>query len=403
MSTNGPTIKQNLDKFSAVVTPWGKMISLKEAYKYTCRHTASIAVYAMQALRIIEPDYNKRTTAMCDLGYKALASMNSPDFQENYRKQLGIPNNLAQGSYLGGVMGDMGDESQLMAGRIQQFTPERVEKELDTCPWDIVGSELCRMTTAFFTAFWDMNGKKGPEMAVNMCEAKGCGDLHCRVTGEDMVKYKRIKVGYLDNFNKPVGELHVTPREKCLTETQVLREGKYVNPFGLEVPLEQCYYIAAWQGWTWSVGYILYTMHAIESDAKKIENVLRCVCEAAGKASFIEPAGIKGVRDWLGVPGDVNDGRVLGALIGMILDTDLTPYEMKVFTADTVKIDVDRNTFINRAGVMPMPDLIPIYESLYKGMAKTLIDAEWSAWFEDVDKDQKTLHLVIARKVDKYC
>ena len=75
-----------------------------------------------------------------------------------------------------------GDEYQNMAGRVIQFTRDRVEKELDACPWDIVGAELCNMTTAMFTANFDIESAVPGEneVSLNMCEARGCGDRKCR-------------------------------------------------------------------------------------------------------------------------------------------------------------------------------------------------------------------------------
>lgn len=395
-------IKEGLEKIPGVVTSWGRVLSLKDAYKYSGRHIASITAYLMQVLRLIEPDYKKRTLTLCQLSSQMINMVDSPDFKSDQRKEHQIPDNVPHGNYIGGLTGHEGDEAGLMAGRVQEFTPERVEKELDTCPWDIVGSELCRMTTAMFSGYFDMNGEKGA-MAVDMCEARGCGDMHCRIVAEDKKKYFRADQDLLDHFGTPLGKNHVTPREECLSETQVLRTGKFVNPFGKEHTIEEFFHRMNWQGWIWSVTYLMISINELAQDPKKVENTIRAVFETAGKASFIEVGAIKGVRDWLGVPGEVNDGRVLGSLFEVILDVGLVPYTVKEFNADRVRLDIDRSTFIDRGGVMPVPELIPAYESLLKGMAKTLISAEWSAWFTNKETDENMLHLIIERKIDKYC
>ena len=99
-----------------------------------------------------------------------MAVAGSPDEQKNYvnaalYEAFNIPELCEKSSWLGGITGDSGDEWENMAGRVIQFTRNRVEKELDTCPWDIVGSELCNMTTSMFTdklrsGFFQRNRKR---------------------------------------------------------------------------------------------------------------------------------------------------------------------------------------------------------------------------------------------------
>ena len=90
-----------------------------------------------------------------------MAVAGSPDEQKNYvnaalYEAFNIPELCEKSSWLGGITGDSGDEWENMAGRVIQFTRNRVEKELDTCTWDIVGSELCNMTPvcSLQTSIW---------------------------------------------------------------------------------------------------------------------------------------------------------------------------------------------------------------------------------------------------------
>ncbi len=95
------------------------------------------------------------------------------------------------------------------------------KKELDTCPWDIVGSELCNMTTSMFTANFDLASSKGTEneVALNMCQARGCGNKHCRVVAERRDVYGLPKQGgWLDHMQQPVDPIHDTPRERMVKE-----------------------------------------------------------------------------------------------------------------------------------------------------------------------------------------
>jgi hypothetical protein len=71
-------------------------------------------------------------------------------------------------------------------------------------------------------------------------------------------------------------------------------------------------------------------------------------------------------------------------------------HKMIQFDADRTIIEVDRKTFIRNN-----PELVTAYSAMYKGMAQTLIDAEWSAGFDE-KAPKETLRLVIERKVDKF-
>lgn len=122
-----------------------------------------------------------------------------------------------------------------------------MEKELDTCPWDIVGSELCNMTTSMFTANFDLASSKGTEneVALNMCQARGCGNKHCRVVAERRDVYGLPKQGWLDHMQQPVDPIHDTPRERMVKEGQCLRNGQYTQNFGEETSLEKAYHWVA--------------------------------------------------------------------------------------------------------------------------------------------------------------
>ena len=128
-----------------------------------------------------------------------------------------------------------------MAGRVIQFTRNRVEKELDTCPWDIVGSELCNMTTSMFTANFDLASSNGTgnEVALNMCQARGCGNKHCRVVAERRDVYGLPKQDWLEHMQQPVDPIHDTPRERMVKDGQCLRNGQYTQNFGEETSLEK--------------------------------------------------------------------------------------------------------------------------------------------------------------------
>ena len=177
-------LKEKLDSRKCFATAWGKLITEEEAYRQLNRQIAAMTANLFQVMRIFEPSWEKRTEAICDIANMMnMAVAGTPEEQKNYvnaslYEAFNIPELCEKSSWLGGITGDSGDEWENMAGRVVQFTRNRVEKELDTCPWDIVGSELCNMTTSMFTANFDLASSKGTEneVALNMCQARGCGN-----------------------------------------------------------------------------------------------------------------------------------------------------------------------------------------------------------------------------------
>ena len=131
-----------LESRSCVETVWGKLIPAKEAYKYALRQIASFSANLFQVMRILEPDWEKRTAAICEIAYMMNMSASSEEYMKEFYDEWNIPEFCERSAWLGAIFGDSGDEYENMAGRVIQFTRNRVEKELDTCPWDIVGSSF---------------------------------------------------------------------------------------------------------------------------------------------------------------------------------------------------------------------------------------------------------------------
>jgi len=213
-------LKEKLDSRKCFATAWGKLITEEEAYRQLNRQIAAMTANLFQVMRIFEPSWEKRTAAICDIANMMnMAVAGTPEEQKDYvnaslYEAFNIPELCEKSSWLGGITGDSGDEWENMAGRVVQFTRNRVEKELDTCPWDIVGSELCNMTTSMFTANFDLASSNGTEneVALNMCQARGCGNKHCRVVAERRDVYNLPKQDWLEHMQQPVDHLfHILP------------------------------------------------------------------------------------------------------------------------------------------------------------------------------------------------
>ena len=185
----------HVDTHRGVQTAFGKIIPEKEAYSYCLRTIAAFSANIFQVMRHLNDDWEDRTAAITEIAnmMNCAACAGSDEELNQYLNQFyddwNIPELVKRSAWIGAIWGDYGDEAEDMAGRVIQFTENRVEKELDTCPWDIVGSEMCNMTTGMFTANFDIaaGGEHGAitnDVQLNMCEARGCGNPHCRVVAE---------------------------------------------------------------------------------------------------------------------------------------------------------------------------------------------------------------------------
>ena len=148
----------------------------------------------------------------------------------------------------------------------------------------------------------------------------------------------------------------------------------------------------------------LYLLPAIDNavrlgytDAKNADWIKKCVLEAAGKAMFGERYAIKACRDYLGVPNSVGeDGRLLGGLIEILLQSLVCSYEIEAFNKDEVIYVIDRGG-LAITGCQSLPEA---HLYMWQGMVKTLVNAQWSVWEEDSPKGK--LRIKIAKKIDKF-
>ena len=290
-------LKEKLEQRKCFPTAWGKLITEEEAYRQLNRQIAAMTANLFQVMRIFEPSWEKRTEAICGIANMMnMAGAGTPEEQKDYvnaslYEAFNIPELCEKSSWLGGITGDSGDEWENMAGRVVQFTRNRVEKELDTCPWDIVGSELCNMTTSMFTANFDLASSNGTEneVALNMCQARGCGNKHCRVVAERRDVYNLPKQGWLDHMQQPVDPIHDTPRERMVKEGQCLRNGQYTQNFGEETSLEKAYHWVAQMGWVWSIQFPMMAIKDMAPDEDEFLRVFRIVFATAARTSSSIP------------------------------------------------------------------------------------------------------------------
>lgn len=94
----------------------------------------------------------------------------------------------------------------------------------------------------------------------------------------------------------------------------------------------------------------------------------------------------------------MEDGRVLGGYIEMLLQMLQVPYEIKAFNEEEVIYDIDYKKFERMTQY-----LVPAYLALFYGMCRTLVNAEWFCWRETEGVSDDILRLKIGKKIDFRC
>jgi hypothetical protein len=361
----------------------------------------------MQALRIVLPDYANRAKLMCENTYAwqfAMTGQRMGYFVDDVNIHP-----FFRGGFCGGLIGDKGDDAMLMPGRVNDFGTYRVEKELDVCDWDVVGSELCRATTMGLLGSANAVAdtlRPGPRLEFHMVEAKGCGDRHCRIVAECRKKYPMPEHEIWEAFG-PVGsadQIKFTPEEECVKDSNTFREEcNYAFISGTNAENDASDAVRSLYSCAATTFILPTAKYAIEKgliEEKFFDHVLKCVCEAAGKAAFGEAYAKEALRLWLGVPREIgdDDGRVMGGHIEMYLQSVRVPYEIEAFNKDEVVYVINRNALV--VGAPKFADALVWY---WYGMTKTLVNAQWSLWEEPGDTPADKLRVKIAKKIDKFC
>ncbi|MGI6069355.1 MAG: hypothetical protein ACOYBE_02900 [Blautia sp.] len=396
-----------LPNHAAIKSPWEKLVSYHDAVHYCQRYSGVVGSAIMGAYRILLPDYEERTEILCQNAYARLDYINKMmdgGVCEGMMTELNIHPFMC-GAFTGGLTGDSGDEKLLMCGRVNDFGTYRVEKELDVCYWDIIGSELCRSTTQSLQACADnfaAHRHGGPTMEYHMVEAKGCGDRHCRIVAESREKYPMPPHKMWECMG-PVAtadQIKYTKEEDTVAESMMFREECDYQFVGGTT--EVCDWNSAYPMVAQSNGasYILPALDQIVAmgkvEASFVDHVLNCVAEAAGKAAFGEFYAKEGFRQWVGAPHDVDDGRLMGAHLEMFLQANRVSYEVEAFNKEEAIYKIDAKALANNLNRQNL-----VYVAFWRGMTRSLVNAQWSLWEED--STEETLRLKIAKKVDKFC
>lgn len=386
--------------YYAVQSPWNRLYSYQEALHYASRFEAVLSAAALQGLRIMIPDYEQRAQLMCEDSY-ARQYFTGQNYGDD--DSFGI-HPFFCGQFAGALIGDKGDDALLMCGRCQDFGTYRAEKELDVCDWDICGSELCRATTTSLlgqSAASAERRRKGPSLDYMMVEAKGCGDRHCRIIAESREKYPAPPHELWQSFGPAVTDEYkkVTQEEDCVAESMMFREEcdyRFVNGTNNETDSSN-------QMINMSTAASLYILPSVAETVKRgivtreqADHILKCVLQASGKALFGEYYARKACRQWLGAPEEMNDGRVMGGLLEVLLQSLVCKYQVEAFNKDEVILVIDR-AGLEITGTKDVPEA---HLWMWQGMVKTLVNTQWSLW-EEASPAGK-MRIKIAKKIDKF-
>lgn len=390
----------------AVRTPWDKLISFHDAYHYALRGYASMGAVFMQVLRILIPDYDARMTHMCN--NMNLAPLKGTPYQDMMYK--GTYDEVGSFPFVNPyqtelLKGDRGDESLLLTGCVMDFNHYRFEKEIYTCSCDIVGSEICRMTTYAFAQLGALYVKEGDiPMELNMVEAIGCGHDRCRLVGENREKYP-LPEAEGKKIYEVMGPIATGDMLKRASEEEMFKEAQHFRSecgyryrSGINKEYTAAEQWEACMSSPYGPNLINSSIVSAEPDEAKRKHLITCLFEAAGKMAFSEPTSIKAMREWLGVPDEIKDQRVMAGLIEVVLQSNGTPYEVVAFNKDEVILDIDKAKL--ERGTAHMADA---YLAMWNGMIKTLVSARYFVWEETEGAEEGKLRIKLGNKIDFFC
>lgn len=393
-----------LRQFRGMITPWEQIKSFRETCHFLWRHSAIMGVAYMNALKIIEPDYEKRQTTMSNNWAQQMQYMWSEadplGVLKGFEDRHDIPPFMKKSAYRSACYCDIGDEFTGMPGYIWYASSDRIEKEVHQCPIDIIGPDACDLSNGggqYFCHGCSRLGKEG--LTAYLVQRKGEGDPYCHVLHETVAKYGPNKNA--DGYDWEMwGPGATMPRETDQAphklECEWMHTGEFVSPLGARWTAGEMYR----QSCQAPLAYACHAAGAIRTltkpeDAKMVQHVVNVMFETAGKCQFAEYNTRKAAREWLGVPADLNDGRVLGAYISMIQQAKSVPWKFVEFTEERTVVEVD--AFLqNYFG--QYPELTEAYRAYFDAIAKTLVDCQWVVKLGE-DAPEGKIHYVIEKGV----
>jgi hypothetical protein len=382
--------------FRGMISPWDQIKSFKETYNFTIRHAAIMGIAFIGAMRIIEPDYAKRTELLAGIWGEQMDAQWSPEagMHESFEEDFDMPPFFKSGVYRAATYADEGDELMLMAGHVTYVSNDRVEKEIHVCQMDIIGPEACDVSVGGGQHF--CTGLACKKLNNYDPERIGCGDLYCVAVMETEEKYgeHKNKDGYQWEEWGPVAagvRLAGTEHKK---ECEHLTTGKYIAPTGAEFTTGQLYRThVMWPLFCSNTVIDVIRATVPEDKLEWALSMIDLTLEIEGKALNAEWNTRKATREWMGVPADVDDTRVMGGYISMVLQARSVPWEFIEFEPERTVVQCD-------TGMLDMlgsyPEFERAYAAFFNGVVKTLVNTKYTVYLGD-DADEGTIRFVIER------
>lgn len=382
--------------FRGMSSPWGAIKDFKETFEFMNRHGAEFAVATMHSMRIIIPDYERCQTLLSDNWAQFMDGAWDPEAGqiEEFEDRFDVPPFLKDGQIRAAIYADKGDAQTLIPGKIWYTTNDRFEKEIHRCDYDIAGPECCDLSLGGGSHF--CYGLAGCPLNAFDTERIGNGDNYCVAIQETKRKYgKHPNSNEEDEFDtenyewEGYGPAVGKTREKGWPKKQdveFFKTGYFESPTGAKWTAGEMFRDSV-EGYPLAYSYnaIDVIRNELSNDEEKIaEAVIPAMFEACGKFQFADWNTRKATRDWMNVPASIDDGRVMGSFISMIMQSRAIDSNFFKFDEEETIVEVD----MTKLGMMGMyPEINQWYQYLFNGNVKTLVGANWSV---DLEEDLET-------------
>ena len=365
--------------FRGMMSPWDQIKSFKETYNFLVRHAALFGVGYVNALKLVEPDYEKRTTLMSSIWGQSNQYLWSQDFMhQGFQQDFDVPPFFGDSLYKAATYADKGDEQSLMAGHIWYAQNDRWEKEIHQCQFDIVGPEACDVSQGGGRYF--CVGLAGVPLNTYNSERMGCGDPYCHVVQERACKHGEHpnKEGFdWENWGPPNSGMRQEGMERK-KECEFLTSGVFTAATGATFTAGQLYKDNAGGLPMFMSFQAIDAMRAMLKEKPElqtmIDHVIDTLFDTIGKVQFGEWNTRKAAREWMGTPADVEDGRTLGGYISMVFQARNMNWSFTEFSPERAVVECDKAQ-LEMMGMYP--EITKAYVSFFNGAAKTLVNTQW--------------------------
>lgn len=393
----------NMRLFRGMASPWDAIKGFEETYSFMNRLGALFCVSTMHTLRIVIPDYDRRQTMLSENWAMFMDGCWDPMAGqiEPFEDRFDIPPFLKDGQIRAAVYADKGDTMNMISGKIWYTTNDRFEKEIHRCDYDIAGPEACDLSIGGGAHF--CYGLAGCPLNAMDSERIGNGDDYCVAIQETKRKYgKAAFTSEDDTFDEEHREWEAYGPAAGGTRKrgwpkkphpEFIDKGYFESPTGARWTAGQLYQDNV-SGYPIAYAYNAIDLYRNEFSDEEMalwDIAAPAMFEACGKFEFGDFQTRKAIREWLNVPADINDGRVMAAWISMCFQSRDVDFTFPKFEDDEAIIEGD----MAKWDMMGMyPELNELYKHIFNGNVKTLVGAQWTVDMEEDYENNKIRYII---------